>query len=259
MSRIAVIGGTGRVGRHVVDAVNRLGHEPVVAARSSGVDATDVDEMRAALAGVHAVVDVTNTATADRSTAEEFFRRVTSTVLAAEQAVGVRHHVALSIVGLDRVTGNAHYAGKRLQEQLVRSSEVPSTIVRATQFHDFGEMVVGWTRRDGSAVVPPLLVQPVVPADVADVLVRTALGDPRSMLEVAGPETQDLVDMARRTLAARGEWLRLVPTWDGPLGVDMAGNVLLPGPDAVIGPMTFDEWLAEQATPASEARGGLAS
>ena len=171
---------------------------------------------------------------------------MTRNLLAAEQQAGVQHHVALSIVGVDRVEGNGHYQGKRLQEELVTAGPVPATIVRATQFHEFAAMVVSWTRSGDPAAVPPLLVQPVAAADVADVLVRAALGNPAGTMEVAGPGPQDLVDMARRTLAARGESLRLVPTWRGVFGTEMAGEVLLPGPDAVIAPTSFEQWLTAQ-------------
>jgi uncharacterized protein YbjT (DUF2867 family) len=107
--------------------------------------------------------------------------------------------------------------------------------------------MVGWMRRGQSVTLPPLLVQPVAVTDVADVLVEVAVGEPvNGICELAGPETQDLVDMARRTLAARGELLRLIPTWRGRYGVEMAGEVLLPGPDARIAPTTFDDWLTTQ-------------
>ena len=165
-------------------------------------------------------------------------------LLAAEQRAGVGHHVVLSIVGVDRVEGNAHYAAKREQERLVEAGSVPWTIVRATQFHDFGAMVTRWTERDGTATVAPLLVQPIAPSDIADVLAEIAVGEPQGRYpDVAGPEPQDLVDMARRTNEVRGHPMRLVPTWSGPFGASMAGDVLLPGDGARIAPTTFDQWL----------------
>jgi uncharacterized protein YbjT (DUF2867 family) len=155
--------------------------------------------------------------------------------------------VVLSIVGLDRLPNHGHYAGKREQERLALSGPVPASVVRATQFFDFAAQLVGWTRRGQSAALPPLLIQPVAVTDVADVLVEVAVGEPvNGSCELAGPETQDLVDMARRTLAARGEPLRLIPTWRSRYGVEMAGEMLLPGPDARIAPTTFDEWLTTQ-------------
>lgn len=245
--RVAVAGGTGRVGRHVVAALRRDGHDAVVLSRSAGVDLLDAQRTADALRGVAAVVDATNTATADATRAEDFFGQVTRNLLAAERKNGVGHHVLLSIHGIDRVVGSGHYAGKRLQERLVGEASVPSTVVRATQFHDFAEMVVGWTRRGDVATIAPLLVQPVDPGEVGELLAELVTGPAQGVLTFAGPEPHDLVDMARRTLAARGEQIRLVPTWTDPFGLDMSGEALLPGPDARLGTVSFDDWLARQA------------
>ncbi|HLM21218.1 MAG TPA: NAD(P)H-binding protein [Propionibacteriaceae bacterium] len=246
--RIAVAGGTGLVGRQTVKALRRSGHDAVVIARSVGVDLTTGDGLAAALMGVDAVVDVINTPTVDPGEAREFFATTTRQLLAAERNASVKHHVVLSIVGVDQVEGNGHYAGKRAQERAALDGPVPATIVRATQFFDFAAMVVGWTQRGQVATVPPLLIQPVALADVAEVLAEVAAGEPQEGIrELAGPELQDLVDMARRTLAAQRTSLRLIPSWRGPFGVEMAGEVLLPGPGAHIAPTTFETWLAAQA------------
>jgi uncharacterized protein YbjT (DUF2867 family) len=226
------------VGREVV----RLLDEPVVISRAAGVDLLTGEGLDAALDGVDAVIDVTSSTSMDPRT---FFEAATTGLLAAEQRAGVRHHVLLSIVGVDRVTDNAHHLGKVRQEQLVLAGPTPATIVRATQFHDFGAQVASWTRDGDTATVPPLLVQPIAVADVAAVLVEVAHGEGAGdLIDVAGPETQDLVDMTRRTLAARGETLRLVPRWGGAFSTAMAGDVLLPGPDARIAPTTFEAWLS---------------
>jgi len=160
--------------------------------------------------------------------------------MAAEQRARVGHHVLLSIVGIDRLEGNAHFAGKRQQEELLLSSPVPITIQRATQFHEFAGMVVEWTRQGDVAIVPPLLVQPIAAADVGDVLAEIATNTPQGRVpDLAGPEPQDLVDMVRRTLAARDELIRLIPSWRSSLfGVDAAGEALLPGPEARLAPQT---------------------
>lgn len=244
--RVAVIGGTGLVGRHTIAALRRDGHRPVVIARSQGIDVVTGEGLAEALDGVQAVIDASNTMTTDAHEAAEFFNASTTQILAAEERTGVGHHVVLSIVGLDRVEGNAHYAGKREQERVALAGSVPTTILRATQFFDFAGMVVGWTQKGDAAMVPPLLVQPVAVADVANALIDIALRAPDRVQEIAGPETHDLVDMARRTLSARGESLRLIASWrGGPFGTDMAGEVLLPGPEARIGATSFESWLAE--------------
>ncbi len=249
--RVCVVGGTGLVGRQTVQALRRAGHDAVVVARSVGVDVITGEGLADALAGADAVIDVTNTTATDAEGTREFFGTVSRRLMEAEQDAGVGHHVVLSIVGVDRVPSNAHYAGKCEQERVALAGPVPTTVVRATQFFSFAAMVAGWTRQGDVVTVPPLLVQPVAVSDVADVLVEVATGAPHDgTIELAGPHTEDLVDMARRTFGARGESLRLVPTWQGPFGVAMAGEVLLPGPDARIAPTTFETWLATQSQPA---------
>lgn len=244
--RIAVAGATGNIGALTVAVLERGGHEVARISRSLGVNLTTGEGLDGALAGVEAVVDATNGPAADADEAVAFFGTTTRNLLAAEERAGVRHHVLLSIVGIHRVEGNAHYAGKREQERLVSAGPVPWTIVPVTQFHDFAEMVAGWTEQDGVATIAPLLVQPIAPADVADVLAEIVTGEPQGRYaDVAGPEPQDLVDMARRTHQARGREITLVPTWSGRFGPAMAGNVLLPGEGARIAPTRFDEWLAK--------------
>jgi uncharacterized protein YbjT (DUF2867 family) len=245
--RIAVAGATGNIGALTAAALERDRHDVMRISRSLGVDLSTGDGLDDALAGVEAVVDVTNSPAADLAETVAYFSAATRNLLAAEERAGVRHHVLLSIAGIQRVEGNAHYAGKREQERLVAAGAVPWTIVPATQFHDFAAMVASWTEQNGVATIAPLLVQPIAPADVADVLAEIAAGEPRGRyVDVAGPEPQDLVDMARRTTEARGRAVKLVPTWSTMFGLAMAGNVLLPGEDARIAPTTFDEWLAVQ-------------
>lgn len=246
--RVAVAGATGNIGARTAAVLEQAGHEVVRISRSLGVDLTSGDGLDAALTGVKAVIDATSYEAADRDDAVAYFGTTTRNLLAAEERAGVCHHVLLSIVGVDRIEGNAHYAGKREQERLVTEGPVPWTIVPATQFHDFAATVTNWTEQDGAAAIPPLLVQPIAPADVADVLTEIATGPPQGHYrDVAGPEPQDLVDMARRTNDARGHAVKLVPTWSSlSLGPEMAGNVLLPGENARIAPTTFDEWLAKQ-------------
>jgi uncharacterized protein YbjT (DUF2867 family) len=250
--RIAVIGGTGVVGRHTVEALRRAGHDIIVVARARGVNVLTGDGLDDALVGVDAVIDVTNVQAANAQATQDLFAAATRNLLGAEQRAQVRHHVLLSIVGVDRLEGNAHYAGKRMQEEILSAGPIPFTIQRATQFHEFAGQVVGWTRVGQVATVPPLLVQPVAAADVGDVLADMVAGPPRGRAtDLAGPEPQDLVDMARRTLAARGESIRLIPSWrNGVFGVEAAGEVLLAGPEAQLAPTTFDAWLARQSTTA---------
>ncbi len=246
--RVAVMGATGRIGRYTVGALTRSGHETVPISRSTGVDAYTGGGLDEALAGVDAVVDVSNTPSQDETEIVDFFGTVTGNLLAAEDRAGVGHHVLLSIVGIEHDRHAPHYAGKREQERRVTAGPIAWSVVRSTQFHDFAAMVAGWTLQDGVATIPPLLVQPIAQQEVGEMLAEVATSAPLGRpIDIAGPETQDLVDMARRTFAARGEQVRLVPTWRGVFDTSMAGEVLLPGDGARLGRVTFDDWLAAGA------------
>lgn len=247
--RIAVAGATGNIGARTAAALERDGHDVVRISRSLGVDLITGDGLDAALAGVDAVIDAISAPPIGPDETREYFATTTTNLLESEQRAGVRHHVLLSIVGIHTIDGGtAHYEGKREQERLIEAGQVPWTIVPATQFHDFAAMAASWTEQDGVALIAPLLVQPIAPDDIAEVLADVALGTPQGRyVDVAGPETQDLVDMARRTHAVLGHSVKLVPTWSGPLGQELAGNVLLPGDGARIAPTTFEQWLAAGA------------
>lgn len=243
--RIAVAGATGRIGRLTTAVLDAAGHQAVPLSRGAGVDAYTGAGLPDALAGTEAVIDVMNVPSQNEAEIVDFFGTTTRNLLAAGEKAGVRHHVLLSIVGIDRNRRTPHYAGKREQERLVADGPVPWSIVRATQFHDFAAMVAGWAERDGTATIAPLLVQPIAPADVAAILADVAVAAPLGgRLDIAGPQTEDLVDMARRTFAARGQDIKLIPTWRGSFGPDLAGEVLLPGDGARLGTISFADWLA---------------
>jgi uncharacterized protein YbjT (DUF2867 family) len=246
--RIAIAGATGRIGTLTIAELERDGHQIVPVSRAAGVDAYTGAGLDAALAGTDVIIDTTNTHAPEEAAIVDFFAATTRNLLAAGERAGVRHHVLLSIVGIEHGQQVAHYSGKREQERLVSQGPVPWTIVRVTQFHDFAAMVAGWTERDGVATIAPVLVQPIAQADVAAALADVATAAPlNATVDVAGPRTEDLVDMARRTYAARGREITLVPTWRGVFGVDMAGEVMLPGDKARLGHITFDDWLADGA------------
>lgn len=245
--RIAVAGGTGVVGRHVVNVVAEHGHEPVTLARSVGVDLVHGTGVDHALEGVEAVVDVANNASIRRATAEPFFAAVTRTLHEAGTRAGVRHYVVLSIVGIDTVhTG--YYRAKQLQERLVLDGPVPATVLRATQFHEFAGQVSARLR--GPVVVTPdLRVQPVAARQVAEQLVALAVGPPKGRAgDLGGPRQESLAAMMRAVLRAAGDRRPVVGVRlpIGPLRA-VAGGGLLPGPGAVLATQTFAEWLAQRS------------
>lgn len=243
--RIAVAGGTGLVGRVVTAEVGRRGHVPVVLSRGRGVDLTTGRGLEAALADVERLIDVSNETTTSRRTSVRFFEAATQNLLAAGVRVGMRHHVALSIVGVDRV-GLGYYAGKRRQEKLVLAGPVPASVLRATQFHEFAAQLLTRVGRAPVVPVPVMLTQPVAATEVAVALVDLVLGDPAGRApDLAGPERLEMPDLVRRVLRARGSRRPVLPVrLPGPTGRAMAGGGLLPeGGDR--GGERFDEWLRQ--------------
>jgi uncharacterized protein YbjT (DUF2867 family) len=246
--RIAVAGGTGTVGRYVVDSLSASGHEPIILTRSTGVDLRTGDGLLTRLAGVDAVVDATSVRTTTADVSERFFRAVTSTLLAAEVKANVRHHLAISIVGAAEL-GTAYFAGKRVQEELVMAAEGRWTIVRATQFHEFIHQVMPPGALGPLQIVPTFVSQTVAASEVGAVVARLATESPAGLTEdVAGPSVERMADLVRRYLRATGSKRPVleVPI-PGAWGRSLRDGSLLPKGKAILGMQTFDEWLADGA------------
>jgi uncharacterized protein YbjT (DUF2867 family) len=228
----------------VVEARAR-GHEVVELARSKGVDLSTGAGLEDRISGCDALVDVTNAETASRAKAEALFGAITRNLLAAEQQQRVGHHVLLSIVGIDDVP-YGYYFGKRLQERLLSESQVPWTVLRATQFHEFAGQVLHFAKLGPFSAVPRMLSQPVAVAEVATALVDAVEQGPSGRLpDLAGPEQLQMVDMARRFSRARGLGRRVVPLFvPGAVGRGMRNGALCPSTDGPRGRITFDDWLA---------------
>ena len=243
--RIAVAGGTGIVGRHVVESLAAAGHEPVVLARSVGIDLVSGVGLDAALAGADAVVDVSSTATSSEKESIAFFGAVTRTLLAAEARVGVRHHIALSIIGA-ATSGAGYYAGKKLQEQLVMASPAGWTILRAAQFHEFVTQVIPQGHVGPLQVVPSMRSQTVAAAEVGAALAEIAVGAPRGLdVDLAGPQEERMASLVRKYLAATGVRRPVLElSLPGAWWRSLRDGSLLPGPGARLGTQTFDDWLA---------------
>lgn len=239
--KIAVVGGTGAVGRRVVEEVTRTGHEPVVVSRADGVDLLTGEGLDAAFAGADAVIDVSNPPNwQSQDEVLRFFTEGTGHVVDSAARAGVRHLVVLSIVGSD-VVDLDYYLGKRKQEALVTAGPVPWTVLRATQFFEFAAQVLAGAAGP-VAQVPPMLSQPVSTTDVAARLVELATGEPQGLAApIAGPERIRLVDMARRLVARRGDALEVEEAADGPDG--LSTGALCPQGDHTEGKQTFAEYL----------------
>ncbi|MFF5288785.1 SDR family oxidoreductase [Paractinoplanes globisporus] len=243
--RIAVAGGTGTVGRPVVERAREAGHDVVVISRSHGIDLTTGAGLDEALRGVETVVDVSNVQTIGKGQSIRFFEKTTRNLLAAEERAGVRHHALLSIVGIDRVRWG-YYLGKLRQEELVLAGPVPATVLRATQFFEL--TLQSLTLYPGPlAVVPWMRAQPVAAADVAAELLRVAEKPAAGRVpELAGPEVMKMAAAVRRAAKVHGprKLVASVP-WPSVAGWRMATGGLLPTGPGPRGTVRFEDWLAK--------------
>lgn len=241
--RIAVVGGTGVVGRHVVDVARARGHDVAALSRATGIDVLTGEGLVEALGGVETVIDVTNVFSLTASKARAFFETAAGHLLGAEERAGVGHHLVLSIVGIDGIDAG-YYAGKLAQERAATAADVASTVVRAAQFHEFvGQALAG--TRGPLALLPKLLMRPVSAREVAAHLVTVAEAGPCGRAaDLVGPRDEVLADLARRQLALDGTRRRVLEVrLPGAYGKGLASGSLRGGPDAVPGTLTFDEWL----------------
>jgi uncharacterized protein YbjT (DUF2867 family) len=243
--KILVIGGTGLIGSQVVARLQRQGHTVVPAAPSTGVDVLSGEGLDLAMAGASVVVDLANSPSLADDAAMAFFRTAGRNVLAAGARAGITHHLALSVVGTERLQASGYFRAKLEQERLVRRSGLRHTIVHSTQFHEFVPRIVD-AAADGDAVrLSPALVQPIASEDVAEAVSRLALQPPAdSVVEIAGPERLPLVELARRLMRFTGDTRALVSDPGAPyFGATLAAETLVPGHGAWLGTRPFQEWL----------------
>jgi uncharacterized protein YbjT (DUF2867 family) len=246
--KIVVIGGSGLIGKKLIPLLRRQGHEAVSASPSSGVNTITGEGLAKALAGAQVVVDVTNSPSWEDSAVLEFFETSTRNILAAEAAAEVRHHVALSIVGADRIPDSGYMRAKVAQEKLIKASGVPYTILRATQFFEFLSAIAG----PGADTVrlPDAPMQPLAADDVAAALADVAMGSPANgVLEVAGPERLSIAAFVGKALNASGDPRRVVADPEARYyGAVLDDLGLTPrGANPRIGPTRFEAWLDRSA------------
>ena len=246
--KFVVIGGTGLIGKPLVARLRVLGHEVVAASPSQGINAVTGEGLAAALAGADTVIDVANSPSFENRAVLDFFERSSRNLLAAGAAAGVRHHVALSVVGVDRLPDSGYFLAKLAQERLIQASSVRYTIVRATQFFEFAQSIAYGGTEGQTVRVPPALMQPIAAADVSAALVEVALAAPRNgIVELAGPEpiAQDV--FVRRALEAAGDERTVVA--DPAAGyfgaaIDDRSLTPTPGTQPLLGETRYESWLA---------------
>jgi uncharacterized protein YbjT (DUF2867 family) len=245
---IAVAGGTGTVGRHVVSIARARGHRVVSLSRAQGVDLVDGSGLAEALQGREAVIDVANIQTLNGEKSVHFFSAVTGNLLQKGKAAGVRHHVALSIVGTDKAAAG-YYAGKLAQERLVLNTDMPWTILRATQFHEFAEQMLQRSSLGPLVLVPRMATQPVAAHEVAAALVDAAEAGPQGRTaDLGGPERHRMADLVRAYARKHGRKTLIIEvTAPGPLWRAMRNGDLIPEPGAAVGRQKFSEWLESGA------------
>ncbi|MEU6449444.1 SDR family oxidoreductase [Streptomyces sp. NPDC046979] len=246
--KVVVIGGTGLIGSKLVAKLQEHGHEAVPAAPNTGVNTLTGEGLPEVLQGADVVVDVSNSPSFEKDAVMEFFRTSTTNLLKAEADAGVTHHVALSVVGTERLPESDYFRAKVAQEELIKDSGIPYSIVHATQFFEFMNGIAA-SSTDGDTVrLAPVKIQPILADEVAAAVGRAATGQPvNGVTEVAGPEAFRLDELLRDTLGAQNDPRTVVTDPHAPyFGAELQENTLLPGPDAHIAETRYSDWLARQ-------------
>jgi uncharacterized protein YbjT (DUF2867 family) len=246
--KIVVIGGTGLIGSKLVSKLGEHGHAAVAASPDTGVNTLTGEGLDEALEGASAVVDVSNAPAWEDAAVMEFFTTATGNLLAAEAAAGVAHHVALSVVGTERLTESGYFRAKLAQEQLIAGSSMPYSIVRATQFYEFMQRIAADATEGNTVRLPPALIQPMAADDVASGVGRVSVGAPiNGTVEIAGPEQFRLDELIRGALATRNDPREVVSDPQARyFGINPSERALLPGPDARLAETRFNTWLEQQ-------------
>jgi uncharacterized protein YbjT (DUF2867 family) len=247
--KVVVIGGTGLIGSKVVAQLNQQGHETVVASPDTGVNTISGEGVAQALAGAQVVVDVSNSPSFDEPAVHDFFTTSTTNLLAAAKAAGVRHYVALSVVGTERLADSPYLRAKAAQEKLIRQAGIAYSIVHSTQFFEFVRGIADSATVDDVVHLPHALVQPIAADDVATAVCRTAVGEPvNGTVEIAGPEQFPLDELAAKGLRYRNDQREVVADSDALYyGARLQDRSLIPGDRATIFDTRFEDWATRAA------------
>ena len=254
--KIAVIGGTGLIGTKLVKKLGEQGHEAIAASPNSGVDTLTGEGLAEVLKGASVVVDVTNSPSWEDAAVLNFFETSTRNQLSFEAAAGVRHHVALSVVGTDRLLASGFFRAKMAQENLIKAGSIPYTIIRATQFFEFVKGITDFSTKGNKVYLPTALIQPMSADDVASAVARVAVGSPvNGMVEVGGPEKFHLDELARQGLAANKDPREVVADPQATYyGVAVSERTLIPDNNVQLGRTRFADWLRDPASQAPNAK-----
>lgn len=245
--KIVVIGGTGLIGSKVVNHLKTQGHQVIAAAPATGINTITGEGLAQAMAGTDVVVDLANSPSFADQDVLEFFETSGRNLFAAEIAAGVRHHVALSVVGTDRLAQSGYFRGKIAQEKLIRESGIPYTIVHSTQFFEFLGGIAQSGSSGDSIRISPAFFQPISSDDVAAAVTDYAVGEPRNgIVEIAGPERVRLSELVRRYLEASSDSRSVVEDEHAPyFGAELKSDTLMPGANPRLGALNFDTWFAQ--------------
>ena len=245
--KIVVIGGTGLIGTNVVKDLRERGHEVVAAAPSTGVNTLTGEGLAEALVGADVVVDVANSPSFEDEAAMDFFQTSGRNLLTAEAAAGVRHHVALSVVGTDRLQASGYFRAKLAQENLIKASQIPFTIVRATQFFEFVGAIAQSATEGNTLRLPPARMQPILSADVAAELANVAEAEPlNATVDLAGPEPIRMDELVRQFLHSRGDDRQVNTDLDARyFGTEVDDQSLAPNGPSRHGTTHLEEWLSQ--------------
>ncbi len=247
--KIVVIGGTGLIGSKVVEKLTAHGHDAVPAAPQTGVNTLTGDGLDDALAGADVLVDVSNSPSFADDDVMSFFVTSTTNLLEAEKRAGVQHHVALSVVGTGTLPDSGYLRAKAAQENLIRKSGVPYSIVHATQFFEFTKAIADSSMVDGKLQLAPVHYQPIASDDVASVVARVAAGTPlNETKEIGGPDRVRMDQFIPAALAASGDVREVVVDEHAQyFGTELSDDSLVPGPDAELGSISYEAWVKESA------------
>ncbi|MFH9969748.1 SDR family oxidoreductase [Streptomyces mirabilis] len=246
--KVVVIGGTGLIGSKLIGKLNDYGHEAVAASPNTGVNTLTGEGLAEALQDASVVVDVSNSPSWDDEDVMNFFRTSTTNLLRAEADAGVTHHVALSVVGTDRLQESGYFRAKQAQEELIKASDIPYSIVHATQFFEFVNGIADISTEGDIVRLAPVKFQPIYSDDVAAAVGRTAVGAPvNGVVEVAGPDVFQLDELIRQILADKDDSRTVVTDPSAPYsGAELKETTLVPGPDAHITETRFSDWLGQK-------------